>query len=345
MMILDDRKRRILQAIVEDFVSTGEPVGSRTVAKKYSLGMSAATIRNDMADLEEMGLIHQPHTSAGRVPSDLGYREYVDKIMKLSNLSTEEALTIRDKLVCRLKDISQLIKQVSNVISQSTSYTSVAVAPRLINSKIRHLQLVPIDKNKVLLVLVVNDGTVRNFMVKVNKEFSPDFLFAVSNLLNDKFSGLPLGEIDQGLAEKIKKEYLTQEGVLEQVVDVIRQKAYSPESVEVFLEGTSNILNFPEFSDVSRAKEFLEFLDERNSLISLLSTETNDEVKVTIGSENTFDEFKGCSVVTASYWIGDKLLGNIGVIGPTRMNYARVISCMEFLRKELNDILRNIDHE
>ena len=180
-MILDDRKKKILQAIVEDYISTGEPVGSRTVAKKYNLGMSPATIRNDMADLEEMGIIQQPHTSAGRIPSDLGYRTYVDKIMKGQGLSQEEEKSIKERMDGTLKEMSMLIRQVSNVISQITKYTSVAVTANLATSKIKHLQLVPVDKSKILMVIVTNNGEVKNIIIKVGNEHTSEFLFTVSN--------------------------------------------------------------------------------------------------------------------------------------------------------------------
>ncbi len=344
-MILDDRKKKILQAIVEDFVLTGEPVGSRTVAKKYNLGMSPATIRNDMADLEEMGLLQQPHTSAGRVPSDFGYREYVDKIMKCQTLSQEEASSINERLVSTLKEISHLVRQVSNVISQFTQYTSVAVTPKLNKSKIKHLQLVPIDKSKVLIVLVTDNGSVRNMVIKANKEYSSDFLFYVSNILNERFEGFPLVNINQGVLQQIENANCVEKDMLIPILHTLMESLYSSESSEVYLGGTSNIFNFPEFCDINKAKEFLDILDEKDFLVDLIGSINDERVNITIGSENRFNEIKGCSLITTSYWHGDKLIGSIGVIGPTRMNYAKVIACVEYLRKEITNVLKKISEE
>lgn len=337
-MILDDRKKRILQAIVEDFVSTGEPVGSRTVAKKYNLGMSAATIRNDMADLEELGFLQQPHTSAGRVPSDLGYREYVDKIMDKQDLSMEEVSSIREGLETKLKEATKLIRQVTNVIAQITRYTSIAVIPQFTKSEIKHLQLVPIDKTQVLLVIVLNNGIVKNFIVKVNREYSPDFLYRISGILNEKFSGYAFENVSHGIAREIENETDIQKEVLVPIFKTLRERVNSNES-EVHMEGTSNILNFPEFNDISKAKGFFKIIDEKDFIISLLNSAKEEKINVTIGSENECREFKDISIISTSYWAGGKLIGNIGVIGPTRMNYSKVITCIEYLRKELADMM------
>ena len=342
-MFLDDRKKKILQAIIEDFVSTGEPVGSRTVAKKYNLGSSAATIRNDMADLEEMGLLQQPHTSSGRIPSDLGYREYVDKILKCQGLSRQETYDIREKLENTFREMSQFIRQVSNLIPQVTNYTSVAITPQLTKSTVKHLQLVPIDKTKVLLVLVTNDGLVKNFVIKVSKEYGSNFLFTVSNILNEKFSGFPMGSINNGLREEIEKESFLEKEVLIPIFKTLREVIYSNESSDVFLNGTSNILKFPEFSDATKAKGFMDLLDEKEFIVNLLGSITDDKINITIGSENAFNEFKDCSLITTSYRIEGKLVGTIGVIGPTRMNYDKVISCIEYLRNELNHLFENLN--
>ena len=344
-MILDDRKRRILQAIVEDFVSTGEPVGSRTVAKKYDMGMSAATIRNDMADLEEMGLLQQPHTSSGRVPSDLGYRTYVDKIMKIQVLSEDEISKMREKLEISINEINQLIKQVSTVLSQLTNYTAVAISSQLEKSAVKHIQLVPVDKSKILLVLVTNNGAIKNFIVNVKKEYGADFLFTVSNVFNDKYAGISLKSINTSLSKQIDEKDQTQKDVLIPIFETLNEKTASKETLEVFLGGTSNIFNFPEFSNINKAKEFLDVLNEKELMINLLGCINDKDVHITIGSENMYEEIKVCSLITTSYWIGDRLIGSVGVIGPTRMNYSKVISYVEYLRNEITNIIKEICDE
>jgi heat-inducible transcriptional repressor len=341
-MILDDRKKKILQAIVEDYISTGEPVGSRTVAKKYNLGMSPATIRNDMADLEEMGIIQQPHTSAGRIPSDLGYRTYVDKIMKGQGLSQDEEKSIKERMDGTFKEMSTLIRQVSNVISKITKYTSVAVTANLATSKIKHLQLVPVDKSKILMVIVTNNGEVKNIIIKVGNEHTSEFLFTVSNYLNEKFAGSPLEDLSVDLQRQLETQKSAQKELVIPIIDTLRESFSRGETSEVFLDGASNMFNFQEFSDIARAKEFIEVLDERNFIINLLGPKGDGRVDIRIGSENKSDEIRGCSLIKTSYWIGNKHVGSIGVLGPTRMNYLKVISCIEFLRKEISDILNDL---
>ena len=342
-MILDDRKLKILQAIVEDYVQTGDPVGSRTVAKKYNLGMSPATIRNDMADLEEMGFLQHPHTSSGRVPSDHGYREYVDKLMNAKNLSKNDSDRIKERLTTVLKDIGHLVKLTSNVISQVTNYTTVAITSQLKKTSIKHLQFVPIDKTKILLVLVTNIGAVKNIVIKVNKEYDTDFLYLVSNVLNDKFKDFPLQNIDSAVWDEIEKTSRIEKEVLVPIFETLKESVNSADCTDVYLGGTSNIFNFPEFNDISRAKEFLRFLDEPDFLIKLIGNENDKRVNIRIGSENQCNEIKNCSLITTSFWSGDKLLATLGVIGPTRMDYAKVIACIEYLRNEMPNLLTKFD--
>ncbi|MGE5329498.1 MAG: heat-inducible transcriptional repressor HrcA [Deltaproteobacteria bacterium] len=342
-MILDDRKLKILQAIVEDYVLTGDPVGSRTVAKKYILGMSPATIRNDMADLEELGFLQQPHTSAGRVPSDQGYREYVDRLMHTKNLSKDDSHAIEERLTTVLKDIGHLMKLTSKIISQVTNYTTVAITPQLNKTSIKHLQFVPIDKTKILLVLVTSIGTVKNFLIKVSKEYDNDFLYLVSNILNEKFKDFPLQHIDSKVLDEIEKSSKIEKEVLSKIFETLKESANSADSADVFLDGTSNIFNFPEFNDVSKAKDFLQVLGEPDFLIKLIGDESDSRIKIRIGSENQYKEIKNCSLITTSFWSGNELLATLGVIGPTRMDYAKVIACIEYLRNEMPNLLTKFE--
>jgi len=342
-MILDDRKLKILQAIVEDYVLTGDPVGSRTVSKKYIFGMSPATIRNDMADLEEMGFLQQPHTSAGRVPSDQGYREYVDRLMHAKNLSKNDLDKIKERLTTALKDIGHFVKLTSNVISQITNYTTVAITPQLNKTSVKHLQFVPIDKTKILLVLVTSIGTVKNFIINVNKEYDNDFLYLVSNVLNEKFKDFPLQNIDSAVWDEIERTSNIEKDVLVPIFETLKESVNSSDSTDVFLNGTSNIFNFPEFNDVSRAKEFLQILGEPDFLIKLIGDENDRKIKIKIGSENQCKEIRNCSLITTSFWSGDKLLATLGVIGPTRMDYAKVVACIEYLRNEMPNLLTRFE--
>jgi heat-inducible transcriptional repressor len=335
-LFLDDRKRRILQAIIDDYIDSAEPIGSRTVARKYELGLSSATIRNEMADLEEMGYLAQPHTSAGRIPSDKGYRLYVNELMKTKELTVEEADTIKRALEIRINEMSQLIRQASMIISKITKYTSMAMTPNMKKSSLKAVQVVPIQPGRALVIVVTNASIVRNSLIKIPDSMLPDNLIMISNALNNKLNGFTLEQINQKLIKEIEKELGIQNEILMPILNGVADCINQIDHSDVFLEGATNILNYPEFRDVMKAKEFLEVLDEKDLVFNLLKDSANDSVNVQIGGENKIREIKDCSLITATYSFGNLVLGTIGVIGPTRMEYAKVISSMEFLKKKMN---------
>jgi len=347
-MLLDDRKKRILRAIIDDYIDTAEPVGSRTIARKHELGLSSATIRNEMADLEEMGYLAQPHTSAGRIPSDKGYRLYVDELMKVRELTEEEAESIREAMEVRINELSQLIRQASAVMSRFTRYTSVAITPQAKKSILKAVQIVPISTGNALVIVVTNAGILRNSIVKVPENLLPDYLIKVSNVLNEKLTGLTIEKIGPKIIKEIEGEIAlageplareTLMPILNGVKDCINQI----DSSEVYLEGATNIFNYPEFRDVIKAREFLNVLDEKEVLCKLLnSSAENDGVSIQIGTENQIEEIKDCSLITATYSVGDEIVGSIGIIGPTRMEYSRVISSMNYIRKKINQELSKL---
>lgn len=338
-MLLDDRKLRILQAIIDDYIYTAEPVGSRTIAKKHELGLSSATIRNEMADLEDMGFLEQPHTSAGRVPSDKGYRLYVDKLMQIDELSEEEINKIRNEMDIRINELSQIIRNASVVISKLTKYTSMAVSPHIKKSVIKAVQLVPIEPGKALLIVVTDSNIVRNSMVRVHEKFTPDFLIQVSNMLNDKLRGFTLEMLRAGmLSNEIEQLTKMPFELLKPVFEVMEDLLVGIDQPEVYLEGTTNILNFPEFKEIQKAKEFLDILDKKKIISDILINNlySNEDIIIQIGNENVIDSIKDCSLVTASYNVGDHVIGTIGIIGPTRMEYSKVVSSMNYIRKKIN---------
>lgn len=337
MMFLDDRKMKILQAIIDDYIDTAEPIGSRTIARKHELGLSSATIRNEMADLEEMGYLAQPHTSAGRVPSDKGYRLYVDHLMKVRDLTEDEIEIMKRDMEIRINELSQLIRQASAVMSRFTKYTSMATTPQMKGSILKAVQVVPVDLGKALVIVVTNAGVVRNNLIKISEKVMPDTLIHISNMLNIRLTGYTVEQINPQIVREIEKEIGVTSGelqpILEGVSDCIRQTDHP----EVYLEGTTNIFNYPEFKDVMRAKEFLNILDEKEVLLKLLSYATQDSsINIQIGSENKLPEIKDCSLITATYSLGDLIIGSIGIIGPTRMEYSRVISSMRFIRRKIS---------
>ncbi len=344
--MLDDRKLRILQAIIDDYINTAEPVGSRTIAKKHELGLSSATIRNEMADLEEMGFLEQPHTSAGRVPSDKGYRLYVDQLMKINDLSDSDIENIKNAMEVRINEMSQIIRNASVVMSQFTKYTSMAVTPQIKRSVLKAVQVVPIEPGKALVIVVTDSNIVRNNLIRIPEKITPDYLIQLSNMLNDKLKGFTL--------EMLKKNFLSGEAeqltslpydLMRPILDGIEELIRLIDQPEIYLEGTTNILNFPEFKEVQKAKEFLSLLDEKKLMSEILISNlmNQDEIIIQIGNENVIQGIKDCSLVTASYSVNDQVIGSIGIIGPTRMEYSKVVSSLNYIRKKINqEILKLI---
>ncbi len=346
-MFLDKRKRMILQTIIDDYIDTAEPIGSRTIARKHELGLSSATIRNEMSDLEEMGYLAQPHTSAGRVPSVKGYRLYVDELMKLRELSARETELIKDALQSRINELGDIIKHASAVLSRVTEYTSMAVTPNMNRSKLKAVQVVPVDSGKALIVAVTNTGVVRNCIVRISESLTPDALIRISNILNDKLSGLTLEQINTKVIREIEKLIGAYSENLKPILDGVKNCIDQVDNNELYIDGTTKIFNHPEFRDIVKARELLDIMDAKDLMARLLrSTGENGEIRVRIGSENELDEIKDCSLITASYSLEDALLGTIGVIGPIRMDYAGVIASLRYISKMLNrELLRLVDEE
>ncbi len=339
-MNLGERKRRILQAIIDDYITTADPVGSRSIAKKHDLGISSATIRNEMADLEEMGYLEQPHTSAGRIPSYRGYRLYVDQLMDRYKLTISEINVIHDSMQLKIRELDQLIQQYSKLISEITQYTTVVLTPQMKKSSIKHLQLIPIDAYNVLLVVVNNTGIVKNKAIRFSEEIDTDFLNDLSNLLNRKLAGLTIEEINLPKIQEIQREMQLNEAILIPILNYISDAVNDIDTADVFLGGTTNIFNFPEYNNIEKAKNFLSFLEHKNDLHKLLNNiETDSKIKIIIGEENEFLEMKDCSVVMSRYSIGKKIVGTIGIIGPTRMEYAKVVSSLDYMTRHFNQEL------
>lgn len=337
-MILDERKRRILQAIIDDYINTAEPIGSRTIARKHELGLSSATIRNEMADLEDMGFLAQPHTSAGRVPSDKGYRLYVDQLMPVVEITHEEADAIRIAMEVRINEMSQLIRQASAVLSKFTRYTSMAITPQIKKSYLKALQVVPVDAGKALVIVVTNAGLVRNTLVNLNMEVKPEILISISNILNERLSGLAIDQFNATIIKELEEQTGIPKDILFPVLEAAADCINHIDHPEVYMDGATNIFNYPEFRDILKAKEFMSIMDEKANLFRLLNDcIDNMGISIKIGAENDISGIKDCSIVTANYTMGGNLIGTIGIIGPTRMEYPRVISSMSYIRKMINE--------
>lgn len=343
-MELDKRKKLILQAIVEDYIATAEPVGSRNIAKNHDLGLSAATIRNEMADLEEMGFLDKPHTSAGRVPSQLGYRFYVDSLMNRYSATVEEIEDLNNSLHRRYINLNNVVSAVSEIVSKITKCPTVMTLPTHKGTRIVNVKMLMIEKNLALIVVVLDGGSVRNKKVKVSGNITYKEIDAISDFLNSQLTGLSAKDIDEARIMLIYTAMGQYRDFLKVVLDFVLE-CLKNDSTEVYIGGASNILNHPEFSDIDRAREFLSFIDNRENatkVLSLTGSTDNNSVKVIIGNEAGMDEIKDTSIVLANYHAGGILSGKIGVIGPTRMDYARIVSSLETINAQLEEILTHV---
>jgi len=339
-MHLDERKFLILQAIIDDYISTAMPVGSRTISRKSGVGFSPATIRNEMSDLEELGYLDQPHTSAGRVPSDKAYRLYVDRLLKVGKLSQDESERMHDYMQARSAQVDGVIRSAAQVLADATQYTSVIVAPKLGTLRIQHIQLVPVAECTALLIIVTNLGIVKDAVIRVPDGLDADDLYAISRRLTQRLANKPLEAVRQTFSELLR-ENENNRRLMGETLRVIEKKLEAEDSTEVVIGGSSKLLNYPEYSDVQKAKNFLAVLESKDKLRKLVGREGGMEVTIRIGAENDVPEMSDCSIVTARYRVGDQATGTLGIIGPTRMNYNRVIPVLEFMSRAMSEILTN----
>ena len=338
-MQMDERKVLILQAIIDDYIMTAMPVGSRTISRKSGVGFSPATIRNEMSDLEELGYLDQPHTSAGRVPSNKAYRLYVDHLMKTVKLSSNEREQMHEHLVSKSKQVEGVIRSAASVLSDATKYTSVIVAPKLGTLRIRHVQLVPVADRTALMVIVTNAGIVKDAVITVPDGLDADDLYSISRLLTQRLADQPLEAVRQIFSELLRGAEHSRK-LLGETLSVIERKLEAGgDASDVIVGGSSRFLEYPEYSDVNKARNFLSVLESRDRLRKLVSGNGGMEVTIRIGPENQAPELSDCSIVTASYRVGDHNTGALGIIGPTRMNYNRVISVLDFMGRALSDVL------
>ncbi len=331
-MELSDRKRRILQAVVSDYIETAEPVGSRTIAKKYVTDLSPATIRNEMADLEEMGYLEQPHSSAGRVPSVLGYRVFVDSLMEKYKLSVMETIRMQQVMNDQVNRFDQMIEKASRAIASVTNYATVAVNTGKKKNSVKAIQIVPVSKQEMVLIIVTNEGIVKNKLVRLKESVEATAVVELSSRMTEMLGGFTLNEISLETINGIKQEYEDMQELINQVVNFIAEVIGEMDSRQVIVDGGVNLLKFPEYSNIEKAKEILEVLDNKEQLQNMISLplSTGNKVNIIIGDEKNGIKLKDCSLVLCNYEFGGNA-GTIGVIGPTRMDYARVVSALEFL--------------
>lgn len=335
--MLDIRKKKVLQAIVEEYINTAEPVSSATLTINHGLNCSSATIRNDMAELEREGYLDKPHTSAGRVPSEKGYRFYVDELLNDENISIDEIQFIKSRLETKINEIEDLTKITTNTISELTHYATVAIGPKTIEQTIEDIKFVLLGNRVLMAVILTSSGSIKESIIKFDEDITSNQVENLNFIFNNKLRGKPLGKIDKPIEEYISSEMNNQINVIKPIIAQMN-KAIG-ETEQLYLEGASKVFDFPEFNKIDTAKNFLNILDTKERVIDILNTGFAKDINVYIGDENSSEELRDFSVVTFKHTVGDIDLGTIGIIGPKRMDYSKVISVMKYISKNLNEQL------
>lgn len=337
---ISERMRRVLEIIIEDYILTAEPVGSRTISKKPDLNVSPATIRNIMSDLEDLGLLSQPYTSAGRIPTERGLRLYVDSIINVQELSNQEQHEIRSKYLGHLIEGPDLFRETSRILSLSSHYLGIVWTPRMSTVVLQHIEFVKFRRHLVLAILVSTTGLVHNRIVEVEEDFSQSELDHLSDYLNSFLAGLTLYQVREKLLEQMRVAKSDYDLLLEQALKLGQRAFSSIDDADVFIEGKTNILNEPDFGNVSRMTDLFRTFEEKAIMVKLLDKFMDPKgVQIAIGSESQVQEMETCSVVTSTYGCSGEVLGVLGVIGPRRMNYSRVIPLVGYTAKLLTEIL------
>lgn len=340
-MQMDDRKWTILRAIIKTYLETGEPVGSRTISRYPDLNLSSATIRNEMSDLEEMGYIIQPHTSAGRIPSDAGYRLYVDRMMEEKD---REVTEMKELMIQRQDKMELLLKQIVKVLAANTNYATMISGPQYHRTKLKFIQLSPVSENQILAVIVAEGDVVKNKIIHVEHDLDTETMLKLNILLNSSLNGLTLEEINLATISKLKEEAGIHSEVVSRVLDAVADAISQEEDPEIYTSGATNFFKYPELSDSEKASELISAFEEKHPLASLMhETEDGSEehgIQVYIGQETPLPTMKDCSVVTTSYDLGGGMYGRIGIVGPRRMDYERVVRVLQNVTQQLDEIFK-----
>ena len=335
---LDERKTKILDAIIRNYLATGEPVGSRTISKYSDLNLSSATIRNEMSDLEELGYIIQPHTSAGRIPSDKGYRFYVDHLMQEKEREVSE---MKDFVIEKTEKMEQVLRQVAKLLANNTNYATLVSAPSYHKNKIKFIQLSAVDENQLLAVIVMNNNIVKNQMIELTESLDNETLLKLNILLNTSLNGLALTEINLATIARLKEQAGIHSSIVNDVLDALAQTFSEEEDLQIYTSGATNILKYPELTASESAAKLLSAFEEKEELVSLVTESLSDEetgIQVYIGNEAPIQTMKDCSVVTATYDLGEGVKGTIGIVGPKRMDYENVMHNLKTLKSQLDGI-------
>ncbi len=337
--MLDGRKQRILQAIINDYISSAEPVGSRTIARKYDLGVSPATIRNEMADLEMLGYLEQLHTSSGRIPSSKGYRFYVDDLLSPQAMTDHEKEIIDRWYRAKVRRVEEVFQETAKIISRMTKNISLVLAPQITKAAFRCLQFLPLDSHRVIAVIMTDAGFVENKIIEMpaGAEFT-DFQ-RMAQVINETLAGQSLDAIQKGSLKHIRDEIMD-ESLYEAAMEVIRRALDFEKRERLYLGGTTQLLEQPEFHDVERVKEILLMLEEEQLMKDILHAHLGEGLSVTIGHENQYSGIQNCSIITATYHLDGELLGTIAVLGPTRMEYGKSMALLNYMNRNLTEVIK-----
>ena len=341
---LDGRKLTILNAVIRTYLETGEPVGSRTISKFSDLKLSSATIRNEMSDLEEMGYLIQPHTSAGRIPTDKGYRFYVDQLVQEKS---QKVSAMNSLMIARTNRMEEILKKVVRLLATNTNYTTMITSPSTRQNKVKFIQLSRLNEHQLLNVVVIDGNIVKNHILDLKQSITEEQVLKLNLLLNTRLNGLTMAEINLGLISNMKEEAGEYGDIISEVLDTIAEviRAETDEDMEIYTSGANNIFRYPELADSERASRLISTLEEKDGLIDLakLAEEGSDEetgIQVYIGEENAVEAMKDCSVITASYDLGDGMQGTIGIIGPKRMDYEKAMESLKQIKTSLSETFK-----
>ncbi|GHU40567.1 heat-inducible transcription repressor HrcA [Clostridia bacterium] len=340
-MDLDERKKKILNAIIKNYLETGEPVGSRTISKYSDLALSSATIRNEMSDLEELGYIMQPHTSAGRIPSDKGYRFFVDQLMMEKD---REVSKMQEFIIERTERMEQVLKQVVRTLATNTNYATMITAPSYGRNRLKFIQLSQVDEEQLLAIIVLEGNIVKNRILTIDTPLDSETLLKLNFLLNTSLNGLTVEEINLSMIAKLKEQAGNESALMAEILDAVAKSVAESEDLEVYTGGVTNIFKYPELSRSEKASELILALEEKQQLAGLarqnLTGEEETGIQVYIGDESPLGTMTDCSIVTANYELGEGLHGTIGIIGPKRMDYENVVDNLKTLKRQLDLVFR-----
>ena len=343
---LSERQIKILKVIIRTYMETGEPVGSRTISKASDLNLSSATIRNEMSDLEEMGYILQPHTSAGRIPSDKGYRFYVDHLMMEKD---QEVTEMKEFVIEKTEKMEQVLKTIAKLLAANTNYATIVSAPQAQRGKVKFIQLSNVEPGKVLATIMLDGNIVRNKIIQTNQDLDQEIMLKLNILLNGSLNGLSLEQINLVTIAKLKEQAGIHSEVVSSVLDAVAEAVQEEEELEIYTSGATNIFKYPELSDSQRASDLISAFEEKQDLKDLfINSETGEPgtgIQVYIGDESPIRQMRDCSVVTATYELGDGIHGTVGIVGPKRMDYKMVMDNLKTLKVQLDEIFNKKDKD